>query len=299
MILIKEEFVGGEKWRRAVELGASDAIVLWLAMKCYCSAHPDTEGFVPSEDLDRLPGAPRRARKALEALRDCGRKLPSGERGAGLVEPVEGGWRLHDYLDHSASPEEVELRREKARLRQQSHRDNKRRELAAVKRLMADTALPEGEGVLPPGGPLESTAHVTPGERDNPCDSRRDTGETSHPIARPREGGRAPAPTRARPHPSPSQPSPTKNLRTLASTIRDLWAPLGEAETTVEASAWHRQFAAEHGIDLEPLLAELRAAPSSAALSPDELRARLATLLVAATGYATPAEQPRALGGAA
>ncbi len=82
MILIKEEFIGGPKFRRAVKLGGSDAIVMWLALKCYCSQHPDTEGFVPAEELDDLPGAPRRADKALQALIECGRMLPGGERGA-------------------------------------------------------------------------------------------------------------------------------------------------------------------------------------------------------------------------
>lgn len=133
MIVLKEEFVGGEKWRRAVKLGGSDSIVMWLALKCYASQHPTTEGFVPDENIDDLPGAPRKPRKALEALTECGRLLPDGTRGAGLVDVAHGGWQLHDYLDHSQTPEEIELRREKARLKKARQRADKRRELEEVR----------------------------------------------------------------------------------------------------------------------------------------------------------------------
>lgn len=111
MICIKEEFVGGEKYRRAMKLGRADAIVLWLALKCYASEHPSSEGFVPDEDIDTLKGAPRGVRKALQALVDCGRLLPDGTRSSGLIDMAKGGWQLHDYLDHSATPEELELDR--------------------------------------------------------------------------------------------------------------------------------------------------------------------------------------------
>jgi hypothetical protein len=278
MILIKEEFIGGEKWRRAVELGAADAIVLWLAIKCYCAQHPDTEGFVPTEDLDRLPGAPRRARKALQALIDCGRMLPGGARGPGLVEPAEGGWRLHDYLDHSASPEEVALRRERARLRKQAYREHKRRELDAVRRLASEErqlgAPPLASHPLGDGG----AGHVPWDTAGHSGDIRGDT-EGDVPLdrlagARPPEPAQAPAPTRASAQPSPPQPSPAKkSLRSLTNGIRDL-----------EVCAEHRRFAAEHRIELEPILAELREDPRAAVLSADEMRARLGGLLMSAAG---------------
>lgn len=282
MILVKEEFVGGEKWRRAVKLGGSDSIVLWMAMKNYCSQHPDTEGFVPDEELDALPGAPRGARrKALQALIACGRLLPCGGRGAGLVELAEGGWLLHDYCEHSASPEEIELRRAKARLRKQTYREGKRRELDAVRRLTAEL------------GAGDTAGHVPSGARDTP----RDTGETvtrdSLAGACPPGGAHEGAPTRASAHPSPAQPSPTqpkKSLRSLASTIRD---PRGGLPPPVEACAEHRQFAADYGLDVEPFLAELRDAASAESLSPDEIRTRLGALLM------TAAEQRQAMGGAA
>lgn len=282
MILIKEEFVGGEKWRRAVKLGGSDAIALWVAMKCYCSLHPDTEGFVPDEELDALPGAPRGARRrALQALIKCGRLLLAGERGTGLVEVAPGGWRLHDYLDHSAAPEEIELRREKARIKKQTYREHKRIELAAVRRFAGELA-----GADSPGGQQGDT------EGDSPGDNRGTVPGDVLAGAPPHEGARAPAPTRAGAHPSPALPNPThKNLRSLASTIRDHRA--GELGNPVEASAAHRQFAAEHGLELEPFLAQLRGEPGTVALSKDEIRTHLAALLEQA------AERRQAIGGAA
>jgi hypothetical protein len=132
MITIKEEFVDCDKWRRAVDLGGSDAIVMWLALKRYTSANP-TDGFIPDEEIDKLPGAPRRARKALEALVGCGKLARDGSRGAGLVEKAEHGWQLHDYEDHANSSTEEKLRREKARDKKRAQREAKRRELEQLR----------------------------------------------------------------------------------------------------------------------------------------------------------------------
>jgi hypothetical protein len=283
MILIKEEFVGGEKWRRAVKLGGSDVIALWLAMKCYCSSHPDTEGFVPNEELDGLPGAPRGARrKALQALIECGRLLPCGGRGAGLVEVAQGGWQMHDYLDHSAAPEEIELRRQKARLRKQSYRESKRRELDAVRRLAGELA----EGT--PGDMSHGTSGDIPG--DTSGDGSETVPRDDLAGASPSASASVPAPARAGAHSSPTHSSPThKKSLTRPSTIRGARA----RPHPVEACAEHRLFAAENGLELEPVLAELRASPSTAGLSADEIRTRLASLLM------TAAEQRQAIGGAA
>src|SRR5262245_19114279 len=288
MILIKEEFVGGEKWRRAVELGGSDVIALWVAMKCYCSIHPDTEGFIPDEDLDGLPGAPRGARrKALQALIGCGRLLPGGERGPGLVEGAEGGWQMHDYGDHSAPPEEIELRKEKQRLKKQAYRETKRRELDALRGL-TESGDTWGQSRGQPGG----QSRGQPG--DSPGDSQGTVPGDDPARACPPESARAPAPARVGAHPNPTQPNPQKNLRRLASGIRGARARPGERGHPVEASAAHRQFAAEHGLELEPFLEQLRDAPSTAGLTEGEIGQRLAAMLVQAAE-----RQREAVGGAA
>ena len=298
MILIKEEMIGGEKWRRAIELGGSDAIVLWLALKCYCSQHPDTEGFVPGEVLDGLPGAPRKGKRALEALLACGRLLPHGERGPGLVETAQHGWKLHDYLDHAPAPEEIELRREKARLRKQSYRESKRAELASVRRFAAELAAPQLEAGEPPLAAHPLGGEDTPGhvpwdsgdtERDNPRDTEGDIPRVSRAGAPPHEGARVPVPARAPAHPNPTPPNPPKkSLARLSSTIRD---PVGRLEL-VEAGPAQRQIALARGVDLEPLLALVRIEAAASCLSADEAQARLGELIESAAAL-------RELGGAA
>ena len=189
MLVLKEEFVGCEKYRRAYKLGGGDAIVMWLALKCYASQHPSSEGFIPDEDINDLAGVPRSPRKALRALVECGGLMPDGTRGAGLVDPAPGGWRLHDYLDHSQTPEEIELRREKARQKKARQRAEKRRELEQV-RTESITVY-----ALERGTPGDSGGHV-PGDT----------------LASVRPPAHVSAPARvhalARPQPNPAQPNP-------------------------------------------------------------------------------------------
>jgi hypothetical protein len=194
VLVVKEEFVGGDKWSRAVKLGGSDAIVMWLALKCYASRHPSNEGFVPDESLDNLPGAPRKPRKALAALVDCGLLGPDGTRGAGLVELVEGGFQLHDYLDHSQTPEEIELRREKARDKKRRYREQQRRELAELRERSLVAQIPILASVL---GDSRGTAGDSPPATSLTC-------------ARPHVPAHAPAHAHGgvRTQPNPTQPNP-------------------------------------------------------------------------------------------
>lgn len=194
MIVVKEEFVGGPKWRRAVKLVGSDAVAMWLALKCYTSQHPSSEGFVPAEDIADLPGAPKNVRKALQGLMACGRLMPDGSRGPGLVDSVDEGWQLHDYLDHSVAPEEIELRRERARLKKQRQREDKKRELEEVRSLSRDVSR---------GQPGDDDGD-SPGDDDG--DAAEDVPEDALAGARPPE----PAPTRAGapPHSNPAHSNP-------------------------------------------------------------------------------------------
>jgi hypothetical protein len=126
VINIKNEFLTCEKLRRAAELGGYEVYPTWLAMKGYCDARGD--GFVPDESFDKLPGLPANARKALRSLVECGelsRWTSPGDkaggqagglsRGHGLVDPVPGGWELHDYQDHGVSPLVIEAKRRRER----------------------------------------------------------------------------------------------------------------------------------------------------------------------------------------
>lgn len=102
VIQIKEEFVGCKKWHRAIELGGAEAIQMWLAMKRYAAEHL-TDGFVADSDIDTLPGAPRRPRRKLKALVDCGVTNRDGSRGPGLLSATESGWQLLDEAPRAAA----------------------------------------------------------------------------------------------------------------------------------------------------------------------------------------------------
>ena len=191
MIVIKEEFVGGEKWNRAIRLGKAEAIQLWLALKAYCAAHPELEGFVAADSVGDLPGAPARTTKALTALVDCGRVARDGTRGAGLLDAVAGGWQLHDYLDHAASGPEVALRRERARNKKRAQREA----AAAALRLEMSRGVPGTRGDLSRGQSPGQVGTASSGVPrvvvgDGPRDSRG------------RGGARVPTP----PQPTPTQP---------------------------------------------------------------------------------------------
>lgn len=193
MITVKEEFLTDAKTQRAIKVGGYEVLALWLAMKRYC-AERLTDGFIPDEDIDALPGAPRKVRKALAALVNCGQLERDGSRKAGLVDEVPGGWQLHDYLDHACSREEIELKRERARIKKQAQRDKLRRELETLR---AETG--GVSGVVPRGQP-QGQDRGTPPEVSRP-----------RPAAPVRIGAHAHART------YPAQPNPTQPKEALES----------------------------------------------------------------------------------
>lgn len=125
LITIKEEFLTDEKTIEAIRLGGYEALAMWLALKGY-AARKLTDGFIPDLAIDRLPGAPKHPRKALRALVECGLPGRNGERGSGLVDTVEHGWQLHDYLDHANPASVEEERRRRAREKKRQQRDKSR-----------------------------------------------------------------------------------------------------------------------------------------------------------------------------
>src|SRR5512147_983647 len=116
---------------------------MWLAMRTYVAIN-NTGGFIPDEDLDDLNGKPGTPRKWVAVLVNCGKPLPNGGRGAGLVDEVPGGWELHDYSDHGLSPEEIEHKRKLSRDRQRRWRRTR-------------MALPERD-VTPPTNPVSNAS---------------------------------------------------------------------------------------------------------------------------------------------
>jgi len=74
------------------------AMGLWLMCGVYCSKHL-TDGFIPRKVVRFYDGD--RLAKLLEK--------------AGLFEPVDGGWQMHDYLHWNPSKEQVADTRAKRR----------------------------------------------------------------------------------------------------------------------------------------------------------------------------------------
>ncbi len=109
---LDDQILAHPKFVRAVKLGGSEAVHLWLGLRAYCGQHL-TDGLVPEDMLDEVRGPtnPKLRARALDALRTVG-----------LVDAAEGGVKLHDYLDWSSSREEVLQRRESARDRKRRSR---------------------------------------------------------------------------------------------------------------------------------------------------------------------------------
>lgn len=97
------------KLRRAGTAG----LALWTASIVWCSRHL-TDGFIPT---DMLHDIWRPVGESFDADSACARLVATG-----LWDEVEGGWRVHDYLDYNPSREEVMRSREQAAERQRRRR---------------------------------------------------------------------------------------------------------------------------------------------------------------------------------
>lgn len=80
--------------RKFVNAGPA-ASWLWVCGLAYCKEGM-TDGFIPDEAVDFL--GVREARPLIPAL-----------VAAGLWDEVEGGWQLHDFLDHNQSAADISI----------------------------------------------------------------------------------------------------------------------------------------------------------------------------------------------
>lgn len=100
-LFLEAGFLDHFKFVRAVELASSHALHLWLGLMCYCK-EKQTDGIVPRSMVGRVNGPPARWRpKALAALID-----------AGLIEPTDEGYLVHDFLEWNFSIAEIRRRAE-------------------------------------------------------------------------------------------------------------------------------------------------------------------------------------------
>jgi hypothetical protein len=82
--------------------------IFWVAKQL-------TDGYLPENRLDLI--APRRMKRP--------QKYVSELVAAGVWEPVDGGWQLHDYLDYQPSKAQVKAEREKSAERQRRWRERR------------------------------------------------------------------------------------------------------------------------------------------------------------------------------
>jgi hypothetical protein len=104
-------------------MAGNEAWGLWAAAVMYCNRYL-TDGFVPTAALAReclpVPITPSKAKKLAEQL--CEARLRPED--PGLFERVEGGYRVHDFLDWNPSKAEVESKRKADRERKKTRPDS-------------------------------------------------------------------------------------------------------------------------------------------------------------------------------
>lgn|GEM_PF-1749231 len=88
---------------------------LYVSALCYSSSYL-LDGYIESSSVEVLTNI-KHYRKAVDALIEVG-----------LWEEVEGGYQIHDYLEHQKSRASVQAEREKSRKRQTKHRAESRRD---------------------------------------------------------------------------------------------------------------------------------------------------------------------------
>ncbi|MDP7337680.1 MAG: hypothetical protein QF786_00060 [Vicinamibacterales bacterium] len=113
-VKIDDAFPEHEKFyragRRCGRDGYERAVSLMVQALCYASHHL-TDGFVPAEKVARFMG--RRPTDVASVLLD--------ER---LLELVDGGYQIHDFLDYQPTADAVKEKRRRDRLRKESARNS-------------------------------------------------------------------------------------------------------------------------------------------------------------------------------
>lgn len=93
----------------------SDAAYRLHTTAIFWGAKQLTDGYLPENRLDLI--APRRMKRPQKYVAEL--------VAAGVWEPVEGGWKLHDYLDYQPSKAQVKADREKSAERQKRWRERR------------------------------------------------------------------------------------------------------------------------------------------------------------------------------
>jgi hypothetical protein len=214
---IDDNFMGHTKTKRARREGGSAAIDLWLAMRLYCGREL-TDGFVPGDMLSEIDG-PSKQSEVERAI--------VGLVKSGLVEEVEGGYRMHDYLDWADSRSTVLTRRqEDAARKRRGKPSGSRTESAGTPR-----------GIRPESNRTPNDSHARPRERPRSETETETETETDGP----------PTPTV-----SGAEPEQRRPRDRFGETFRD------GAPDQLEPTAAHLELAKQAGLDVREAWAACR-----------------------------------------
>jgi len=169
--LIDDKLHGHPKF---VNAGA-EAAGIWLFCHSWVCDNL-TNGFIPRGVVERYCGSARKADQIAQRLITCGKPLYE----SGLWDQVEGGYQMHDYLDHNPSADEVKAKREQERLKKDRWRNKKRSSATGqfesstqVSTHLSTVDSPVDSRVSSPGSPAVSHAHAhAPFEKESNARTR-------------------------------------------------------------------------------------------------------------------------------
>lgn len=189
-----DKFLAHHKTVRALRAGA-EALQMWVALRTYV-ANNESDGVIPDGDIDDLPGAPKNPRKWLTVLVECGKPAIGGKpQGAGLVDSLQGAWKLHNYEKRGLTRAQIDAKRDADRTRKERWKE--RQDGTHPER--RSTTVPNASGtpsgtsprVCAPAGALPS--HPIPSHDQPEADPKDLTGGCGAPAPATEEASTQPA----------------------------------------------------------------------------------------------------------
>jgi hypothetical protein len=199
------------------------AIGVWVQCLAYANEQ-ETDGFIPS-------GAIRWVSRSREADANKSIRILVA---AGLLDEVDGGWAIHDYLQHNPSKEVRTAKREAARVRMWRAKDRK------------DEATPRGPPTKQQNASREVRAKVARSVDEVHANEKRTS--RALPALQFQDQDQDQSQVRREPEENPPAAPAGRARRSVKVPIPDDWTPTEQ----------HRAFAARAGLDVEQSAQRMR-----------------------------------------